>query len=133
MSAKPSRAIYAGSFDPFTLGHLDIVKKGIDVFDEVVVLIGKSPTKNPLFSFDEREEMLKELFQNELSVTVDSWDGLIVEYAKKHQATHLIRGLRPIGDFEKEFQMASMNKMLLARLKLFSFPLTLNIIIYPHL
>lgn len=106
------KAIYAGTFDPFTNGHLDIVNRALTVFDEVVILIAVSPTKKPLFSVDERVKMISDLFENNSSVSVDKWDGLIVEYARKVGIKSLVRGLRPTGDFENEFQMASMNKKL---------------------
>lgn len=106
------RAIYAGTFDPFTNGHSDIIERSLRLFDEITVLVAISPTKKPLFSKDERIEMLSEHFREYDSIKVDSWSGLLVDYAKKHKIGTLIRGLRPTGDFENEFQMASMNNKL---------------------
>jgi pantetheine-phosphate adenylyltransferase len=106
------RAIYAGTFDPFTVGHNDILQRALKIFDEVTVLVAVSPTKSPMFSTEERIEMLNEHFKNEKKVNVDSWSGLIVDYAKSKNIGSIIRGLRPTGDFEIEFQMASMNNKL---------------------
>lgn len=105
-------ALYAGSFDPFTLGHADIIQRALAFFDEVTLVIAVSPSKKPLLSKDQRKEMLLDLFEDDPRVKVDSWDGLIVDFAKEHKIDAMIRGLRPIGDFDLEFQMASMNKKL---------------------
>jgi pantetheine-phosphate adenylyltransferase len=104
------KAVYAGTFDPFTNGHLDIVQRALKVFDEIIILIAVSPNKKPLMSTETRLEVLKNLFKDELRVKVESWSGLTVEYARKNQIGSIIRGLRPTGDFEVEFQMASMNR-----------------------
>lgn len=109
MTNTKKRALYAGTFDPFTNGHDDIVKRALGVFDEVCVLIAVSPSKKPLFTKEERVEMLTEHFKDDNRVIIDSWDGLIVDYAQKKGIGNLIRGLRPTGDFEGEFQMAAMN------------------------
>ena len=101
-------AIYPGSFDPITNGHLDILKRALDIFDEVIVLVGVNPSKKYNFSTDERVEMIKECV-NDPRVKVDSNIGLTVKYAKDHGATHLIRGLRAVTDFEYEFQLAAAN------------------------
>lgn len=106
------KAIYAGTFDPFTKGHENIVERAIEVFDSVTILLAKSPTKKPLFTPDQRVEMLEELYKDNDKVFVDSWEGLVVDYAREKQIHTLIRGLRPTGDFEIEFQMASMNNKL---------------------
>lgn len=106
------KAIYAGTFDPFTNGHLDIVKRGLKIFDEVIVLVAVPPSKTPFLSSDVRKSLLNEIFKDEPRVTVDTWDGLIVDYAKNNNITSIIRGLRPTGDFETEFQMATMNRKL---------------------
>ncbi|PIK16580.1 pantetheine-phosphate adenylyltransferase [Halobacteriovorax sp. JY17] len=106
------KAVYAGTFDPFTNGHDDILKRALNLFDEITVLIAVSPSKVPLFSVEQRTEMLEEHFKDESRVKVDSWDGLLVDYAKKKSIDTIIRGLRPTGDFEVEFQMASMNNKL---------------------
>ena len=101
-------AIYPGSFDPITNGHLDILKRATDIFDEVIVLVGINPDKKYNFSPEERVAMIKEAVNNP-KVKVDSTLGLTVKYAKEHSATHLIRGLRAVTDFEYEFQLAAAN------------------------
>lgn len=106
------KAIYAGTFDPFTNGHQDILVRSLDLFEQVTILIAVSPTKQPLSSMEDRVAMLKEHFKNEPKIKVDSWDGLVVDYARKHKIGAMLRGLRPTGDFEIEFQMASMNQKL---------------------
>lgn len=105
-------ALYAGSFDPFTNGHLDIVKRALSIFDKLYIVIAISPSKKPFIDKDKRKELLSELFKDEKKVVVDTWDGLIVDYAKKNKVNSIVRGLRPTGDFEMEFQMASMNRKL---------------------
>jgi len=106
------KALYAGTFDPFTSGHYDIVVRALEIFDEVTIVLAKSPLKSPLFSLDDREQMINELFSDNPNVQVQHWGGLIVDFAKKHGVGTIVRGLRPTGDFEIEFQMASMNKNL---------------------
>ena len=106
------RALYAGSFDPFTNGHLDIVKRSLKVFDELYLVVAISPSKNPLFSNDDRVKILEKIFKDYDNVHIYCWSGLTVDFAKKHNVTHMVRGLRPTGDFEGEFQMASMNNTL---------------------
>ena len=101
-------AIYPGSFDPITNGHLEILKRALNIFDRVIVLIAVNPTKQTRFSVEDRLAMIKEAV-NDKRVTVDSYTGLTVEYAKAHGATHLIRGLRAVTDFEYEFSLASAN------------------------
>jgi pantetheine-phosphate adenylyltransferase len=115
-------AIYPGTFDPFTLGHDDILKRALRVFDEITVLVAVSPAKKALFSKDQRVEMIQEHLKDEPRAKVDSWNGLIVEYAKKHQINAIVRGLRPTGDFEMEFQMASMNNNLYSEIDTFFLP-----------
>lgn len=105
-------ALYAGSFDPFTLGHADIIERALAFFDEVTLVIAVSPSKKPLLTKEQRKEMLEGLYKEDSRVKVDAWDGLIVDFAKEHRINAMIRGLRPIGDFDLEFQMASMNKKL---------------------
>lgn len=106
------KVIYPGTFDPVTYGHIDIVKRAIDLFEEVIVTVAVNPTKNQLFSTEERVTMLKESLKDYDRVKVDSFDGLVVEHAKQVGATGIIRGLRQISDFEFEFQMALMNRKL---------------------
>ena len=101
-------AVYPGSFDPITNGHLEILKRALNIFDRVIVLVAVNPNKESRFSADERKAMIKEAI-NDPRVDVDSYTGLTVEYAKQHNATHLIRGLRAVTDFEYEFSLASAN------------------------
>ncbi len=103
-------AIYPGSFDPITNGHLDVLKRSLEVFDKVIVLVAVNPDKHSRFSPEERVAMIKEATQDLENVEVDYSTGLTVEYAKKHNAKHLIRGLRAVTDFEYEFQLAVANE-----------------------
>ena len=105
-------AIYPGSFDPFTNGHLDIAQRAANLFDRLVIAAYEHPSKDVLFSIDERVEMARKAIQAIPNVEVDSFSGLAVEYAKKRSATVLVRGLRAISDFEFEFQIAHMNRNL---------------------
>ena len=101
-------AVYPGSFDPITNGHLEILKRALNIFDRVIMLVAVNPDKKTRFSADERVAMIKESVDNE-RVSVDYFDGLTVKYAKEHGATHLIRGLRAVTDFEYEFSLTSAN------------------------
>ena len=101
-----------GSFDPVTNGHLDVVRRGLSLFDKVIVAIARNGTKDPLFTIEERLEMLHESFRDMPGVQVDSFDGLLVDYVVKRQADAILRGLRAVSDFEYEFQMALMNRKL---------------------
>ena len=103
-------AVYPGSFDPITNGHLDILHRACKVFDKVIVLVAHNPNKHSNFTPEERVQMIKEACEGNSQVEVYSDSGLTVEFAKKHQATHLIRGLRAVSDFEYEFQLASANE-----------------------
>jgi len=107
-----AKVIYPGTFDPVTNGHIDIVYRAVELFDEVIVTVAKNPTKTILFSVDERVEMLRESFKDLKKVVVDSFDGLVVDHARNLKAIGIIRGLRAISDFEYEFQMALMNRKL---------------------
>ena len=100
--------IYPGSFDPITNGHLEILKRALNIFDKVIVLVAINPNKKSRFSVEDRVMMIKEAINDE-RVSVDAYQGLTVEYAKKHGASHLIRGLRAVTDFEYEFSLASAN------------------------
>lgn len=106
------KAIYPGSFDPITTGHIDIIERSLTVFDQITVVVASSSRKNPLLHPDERVELVRDLFKHEPRVTVDRWDGLIMDYARAHHAHAVIRGLRAASDFEYEFMMAAMNKNL---------------------
>ena len=103
-------AIYPGSFDPITNGHLDVLKRSLEVFDKVIVLVAVNPDKHSRFSPEDRVAMIKEATQDLDNVEVDYSTGLTVEYAKKHNVKHLIRGLRAVTDFEYEFQLAVANE-----------------------
>ena len=110
------RAIYPGSFDPVTNGHLDIIERGCKLFDEIIVSILVNPDKQPFFTLEERSEMLKEVLQDisqgKCTVRVDSFRGLLVNYAVAQQADVIVRGIRAISDYEYELQMALMNRRL---------------------
>jgi len=106
------RVIYPGTFDPVTNGHIDVIKRAIDLFDDVIVTVARNPSKNSLFTVEERLTMLNECLKEFKTVHVDSFDGLIVDHAKEVGAIGIIRGLRAISDFEYEFQMALMNRKL---------------------
>ncbi len=105
-------AIYPGSFDPITLGHLDIIERGEKLFEQIIVAVLCNPNKQPLFSVEKRVEQIRECTQHLTNVKVDSFTGLTVDYAKLRQAGVLLRGLRVLSDFEKELQMAHTNKTL---------------------
>ncbi len=111
-------AIYPGTFDPVTNGHLDVLERAIEMFDKVIVTVARNSAKSPLFTTEERMEMIRAATKKYRQVEVDSFAGLIVGYAQKKKATALIRGLRAISDFEYEFQMALMNRKLAGRYKL---------------
>jgi len=105
------KAIYPGTFDPITYGHLDIIKRAVRLFDSVVVAVARNSSKEPLFTTAERMEMIEEVVDIE-GVQVDQFRGLLVEYARSQGACALIRGLRAVSDFEYEFQMALVNRKL---------------------
>jgi len=109
----PRTAIYPGSFDPLTNGHLAIIQRGLKIFDRLVVAVANNPQKNPLFTVDERKALIAEAIQNDSRVEVDSFDGLLVDYARRKGVHTVIRGLRAVSDFEYEFQLANMNRKLL--------------------
>ena len=105
-------ALYPGSFDPPTNGHLDLIERGAKIFEELVVAILRNSEKSPMFSVAERLEMLRELTTDLKNVRIDTFDGLMVEYAKSLDATCILRGIRAISDYEYELQMALMNRKL---------------------
>lgn len=105
-------AIYPGSFDPLTNGHVDVIERALEIFDEVIVAVLHNPSKKSLFSSEERVEMIKNSMNGFKPVQVDTFDGLLVEYARMKNAVAVIRGMRAISDFENEFQMALMNRKL---------------------
>jgi pantetheine-phosphate adenylyltransferase len=105
-------AIYPGSFDPITLGHLDIIQRAARLFDKIIVIVSCNPSKKPLFPLEQRLQQIRECTQNLTNIEIDSFVGLTVDYAKSKNAGILIRGLRAVSDFEKELQMAHTNKTL---------------------
>lgn len=105
-------AICPGSFDPITYGHLDIIQRGARIFDEVIVAVFNNQSKSPLFSVEERMNLIKEVTSHMDNVRVDSCEGLLMDYAKKEDAQVVLRGLRAVSDFEYEMQITSMNRKL---------------------
>jgi pantetheine-phosphate adenylyltransferase len=108
----PKLAIYPGSFDPVTNGHIDIIVRGLKIFDHIVVCILNNPTKQALFSVEERMEMLRNSLNGIRQIEIETYDGLLVDYAVKRKAHAILRGMRAVSDFEYEFQMALMNRRL---------------------
>ena len=110
------RAIYPGSFDPITNGHLDIIQRGCKLFDEIIIAVLVNPEKKPFFSVEERSEILgevlKEIDRGDCTLSVDSFEGLLVQYAADRKANAIVRGIRAISDYEYELQMALMNRRL---------------------
>lgn len=105
-------AIYPGTFDPITNGHIDILQRSLRIFGHIILGIGPNPKKTSLFSLEERIQMVKEAVKDVPNVSVETFDGLLVDFAKKNGASAIIRGLRAVSDFEYEFQMALMNRKL---------------------
>lgn len=105
-------AIYPGTFDPITNGHLSIIKRGLKIFERLIIAILHNPQKTPLFTLEERIEMIRDSIQGIPNVEVDYFDGLLIDYALRKNATVILRGLRAMSDFEYEFQMALMNRKL---------------------
>lgn len=108
----PVKAIYPGTFDPVTNGHSDLIERASKLFSEVVVGVASSPSKKPCFDLDTRVDMIKKVTQHLPNVTVVGFTGLLVDFAKQHNASVLVRGLRAVSDFEYEFQLANMNRRL---------------------
>jgi pantetheine-phosphate adenylyltransferase len=111
------RAIYPGTFDPVTYGHIDLIKRASKLFDEVIVAVAHNPGKMPLFSVAERVALLKRACRNLRGVVIDDFDSLVVEYARRKRARVILRGLRMLSDFEYEFQMALTNRRLSDRVE----------------
>ncbi|HMJ85124.1 MAG TPA: pantetheine-phosphate adenylyltransferase [Vicinamibacterales bacterium] len=105
-------AVYPGSFDPLTNGHVDIISRGARLFDRIIVAILVNAEKSPLFTMDERVEITRSVFKTHSNVEVDTFDGLLVDYVERRDAQVIVRGLRAVSDFEFEFQMALMNRRL---------------------
>ncbi len=112
MEKKIHIAIYPGTFDPLTNGHVSLIRRGLDVFGRVVVAIAYHSPKDPVFSLEERVQMAKEVFAEDKRVEVEPFTGLLIDYARKKNASAILRGLRAVSDFEYEFQMALMNRRL---------------------
>lgn len=110
MATKSVRALFPGSFDPITNGHFDVIQRATKLFDELVIAVGRSPIKNQLFSPEERIEMIAELIADMPTVSVESFEGLTVEYAAKKKADVILRGLRSLTDVQYEFQLAMTNR-----------------------
>ena len=112
MTKKCVRAIFPGSFDPITNGHLDVIERGMKLFDELIIAVGRSPVKNQLFTPEERVEMIGELIRdkNMTNISVESFEGLTVEYATGKKADVILRGLRSLTDVQYEFQLAMTNR-----------------------
>ena len=111
-SHQPRIAIYPGSFDPLTSGHVDIIERGARIFDSIIVAILANVEKKPLFTENERVSIIRDVFKQTTNVQVETFDGLLVDYAQRKKASVLVRGLRAVSDFEYEFQMALMNRHL---------------------
>ena len=105
-------AVYPGSFDPLTNGHVDIISRGARLFDRIIVAILVNAKKSPLFTMDERVDITRSVFKTHSNVEVDTFDGLLVDYVERRNAQVIVRGLRAVSDFEFEFQMALMNRRL---------------------
>src|SRR5262249_17595006 len=113
----PTLAVYPGSFDPITNGHVDIISRGARLFDRIVVAMLVNAEKSPLFSMEERVEIARAVFRDHKNVEVDTFDGLLVDYVVRRNAQVIVRGLRAVSDFEFEFQMALMNRRLNDRIE----------------
>jgi len=113
----PTLAVYPGSFDPLTNGHVDIIRRGARLFDRIIVAVAVNADKAPLFSMEERVDIARGVFHDLPNVEVDAFDGLLVEYVGRRQAQVIVRGLRAVSDFEFEFQMALMNQRLDGRIE----------------
>lgn len=105
-------AVYAGTFDPITFGHIDVIERAAAIFDHIIVAIAASPAKNPLFSLEERVELAKSVLNHKANVNVLGFNCLLLDFVKKHHANVILRGLRTVTDFDYEFQLASMNRNL---------------------
>jgi pantetheine-phosphate adenylyltransferase len=112
----PTLAVFPGSFDPLTNGHVDIITRGARLFDRIVVAILVNAEKSPLFTVPERVEIVQTVFADQPNVEVDTFDGLLVDYVARRRANAIVRGLRAVSDFEYEFQMALMNQRLNAQI-----------------
>lgn len=112
MDNQGKLAIYPGTFDPLTMGHVSLVRRALKVFDRVVVAVAKDTPKNPLFTLEERVDIVAEVFRDEPRVSAEGFHGLLVDYVRERKAHVAIRGMRAVSDFDAEFQMALMNRRL---------------------
>ena len=103
-------AVYPGTFDPITNGHTDLVNRGIKIFDKIIIAVAENPTKNTLFTISERMNFIEKIFEGNMKIEIFPLNRLLVEFAKDHGATVILRGLRAVSDFEYEVQLASMNR-----------------------
>jgi pantetheine-phosphate adenylyltransferase len=108
----PDIAVYPGSFDPITYGHLDLIQRALRIFDRIIVAVASNTFKKSLFTIEERMEMIRESLKEYPNVSIDSFQGLLVKYAREQKARAILRGLRAVTDFEYEFQLAMMNRRL---------------------
>jgi pantetheine-phosphate adenylyltransferase len=115
--AKKNEAVYPGSYDPLTNGHIDIIERGLKIFDKIIVAVLKNPAKTYLFSLEERCQILKNVFKNREKIEIVHFEGLLVDFVKERGITTIVRGLRAISDFEIEFQMALMNRKIEPRIE----------------
>jgi pantetheine-phosphate adenylyltransferase len=105
-------AIYPGSFDPITNGHLDLIERGLKIFDEIIVAIAVNPVKQPLFTIEERVDLIREVLKDHPRVRIDHFTGLLVDFVRQQNTNVILRGLRAVSDFDYEFQLALMNRRL---------------------
>ncbi len=105
-------AIYPGSFDPITNGHLDLIQRGLKIFDEIIVAIAVNPVKQPLFTIEERVDLIREVLKDQPRVRIDHFTGLLVNFVRRQNTNVILRGLRAVSDFDYEFQLALMNRRL---------------------
>ncbi|MGB4292163.1 MAG: pantetheine-phosphate adenylyltransferase [Bacteroidales bacterium] len=105
-------AVFPGTFDPFTVGHEGVVKRGLEIFDEIIIAVGANPLKKCLYSVETRKKMISKVFQDEPRIKVDHYEGLTVDYCRKHNAKFILRGLRTAADFEFERAIAQMNRIM---------------------
>ena len=118
-NAPKKRAIYPGTFDPITFGHVDLLERALETFDELTILVAHSGRKKPLFDSGTRKKLVEECFPSDTRVKAEVYDGLIVQYAQKQNINVILRGLRGISDFDYEFQMATMNRRMFPELQTF--------------
>jgi pantetheine-phosphate adenylyltransferase len=110
-------AVYPGSYDPLTNGHIDIIERGLKIFDKIIVAVMKNPAKTYLFSLEERQQILRSVFKDAQRIEIDHFEGLLVDYLNQKKVNTVVRGLRAISDFEIEFQMALMNRKIEPRIE----------------